>query len=164
MKKVLVIHGPNLDRLGRREVAIYGTTTLEAINRRLQAHARRLGLAVEILQSNHEGVIVDALGRAHGQVDGVIINPGAFTHYSIAVRDALAALEVPCVEVHLTNLYRRAAQGEGFRAQSVTAPVCWGVISGFGPESYLLALHALAWRLGAAGEAEGAGEAPGEGG
>ena len=148
MKKVLVIHGPNLDRLGRREVAIYGTTPLEAINRRLEQEARRLGLTLEIVQSNHEGVIVDALGRAHGQVDGVIINPGALTHYSIAVRDALAALEVPCVEVHLTNLYRRAAQGESFRARSVTAPACWGIVSGFGPESYLLALHALAWRLG----------------
>ena len=161
MKKVLVIHGPNLDRLGRREVTVYGTVTLEAIDRRIREYGAQLGMAVETWQTNHEGALVDRLGRAAEEADGVVINPGAFTHYSIAVRDALAslaALEVPCVEVHLTNLYRRASQGEAFRARSVTAPVCWGVISGFGPEGYLLALQALAWRWQreAAGEVRGA--------
>lgn len=147
MKKILVIHGPNLDRLGRREPHLYGTTSLQAVNRRLEERARELGLELRTFQSNHEGAIVDALGLAADEVDGVIINPGALTHYSVAVRDALAALEVPCVEVHLTNLYRRATAGEPFRAHSVTAAVCWGVIGGFGPESYLLALEALARRL-----------------
>ena len=158
MKKVLVIHGPNLDRLGRREVAVYGTTTLQEIDARLREAAQQLGLELEILQTNHEGAIVDALSRAHGRVAGVLINPGPLTHYSIAVRDGLAAMEVPCVEVHLTNLYRRAAQGEAFRATSVTAPACWGIVSGFGPDSYLLALQALAWRLGAAQPPGKAGE------
>lgn len=144
MTKVLVIHGPNLDILGRREPEWYGTATLADVNGLLAEHARSLGLELEIVQSNHEGEIVDVVNRSHGRVDGLVINPGALTHYSLALRDALAAVSVPCIEVHLTNLYRRA---EPFRRKSVTAGACWGVISGFGPDSYVLALQALARRL-----------------
>lgn len=146
MKKVLVIHGPNLDILGRREPQWYGTLSLADLNGLVAEHARRLGLELEIVQSNHEGEMVDVLNRSHGRVDGVVINPGALTHYGLSLRDALAAVPVPCVEVHLTNLYRRA---EPFRRRSVTAGACWGVISGFGPDSYVLALEALARRLNA---------------
>ncbi|MHB0975682.1 MAG: type II 3-dehydroquinate dehydratase [Candidatus Aquicultorales bacterium] len=139
MKKVLVIHGPNLNLLGEREASIYGTETLDAINERIRALASQHQVEVDIFQSNHEGAIVDRLHDARGKYDAVIINPGALTHYSIAVRDAVVATDLPVVEVHLSNIYRR----EEFRKESVTAPVVVGQISGFGPDSYLLALQAV---------------------
>ena len=138
MIRVLVIHGPNLDRLGQREPEIYGRQTLAEIDARLAQEAARLGAQVESLQSNHEGVIVDALSRAAGRFDAVVINPAAYSHYSLAIRDALAALEVPRIEVHLTNVFAR----EGFRHRMVTAGACSGVICGLGVEGYVLALRA----------------------
>jgi 3-dehydroquinate dehydratase II len=143
MKRVLVIHGPNLNLLGTREREVYGTATLDEINQGLQARARELGLAVDSLQSNHEGALIDAIQTARDQFDAIIINPGAFTHYSYAIRDALASVSLPAVEVHLSNLYRR----EEFRHKSVTAGATAGLIAGFGPESYYLALHAVSGLL-----------------
>ena len=138
MTRVLVIHGPNLDRLGAREPEIYGHQTLADLNARLTQEAQRLGAEVECIQTNHEGAIVDALAQAAGRFDAVIVNPAAFSHDSLAIRDALAATPVPCVEVHLTNVFAR----ESFRQRMVTAGACAGVICGFGSESYILALHA----------------------
>lgn len=138
--RILVIHGPNLNLLGRREPEVYGTATLDDINRRLQAKAASLGYALDIVQTNHEGVMVDTIQKALDGYCGVIINPAAFTHYSVAVRDALAALSVPVIEVHLSNIHSR----EDFRRTSLTAPVVTGQISGLGATGYLLALDALA--------------------
>ena len=137
--KALVIHGPNLNLLGRREPEVYGTTSFEEINERIRSAAADLGMEVEIFQSNSEGALVDAIQRAGDSADGLIINPGAYTHYSIALRDALAGAGLPVIEVHLSNVYAR----EDFRKVSVIAPVAVGQISGFGPESYILALSAL---------------------
>ncbi|MDO9574847.1 MAG: type II 3-dehydroquinate dehydratase [Candidatus Contubernalis sp.] len=137
--QVLVIHGPNLNMLGKREPEIYGAATLEDINFLLNERAKKDGIELIIKQSNYEGKIVDDLQEYGFEVSGVIINPAAYTHYSIAIRDALSALRVPIIEVHLSNIYAR----EEFRHNSVTAPVCRGQISGFGPHSYLLALEAL---------------------
>jgi len=137
--KALVIHGPNLNLLGRREPEVYGTTSFEEINERIRAAAADLGMEVEIFQSNSEGALVDVIQRAGDSADGLIINPGAYTHYSIALRDALAGAGLPVIEVHLSNVYAR----EDFRKVSVIAPVAVGQISGFGPESYILALSAL---------------------
>ena len=142
--RVLVIHGPNLDRLGVREPEVYGRQTLAELNARLSQEAHELGIEVECLQTNHEGAIVDALSGAAGQFDAVIINPAAFSHYSLAIRDALAATPVPCIEVHLTNVFAR----EGFRQRMVTAGACAGVICGLGVESYVLALHAAVKLVG----------------
>lgn len=140
MKKILVIHGPNLNLLGQREQDIYGKTTLEDINVRLNALAGELGLALLVLQSNHEGDIVDAIGKAKIEgCAGILMNPAAYTHTSIAIRDAVAAVEIPVVEVHLSNIYSR----EDFRHKSVIAAVARGQIAGFGAESYLLGLRAL---------------------
>ena len=137
-KRILVLHGPNLNMLGKREPEVYGALTLEQLNAELAAHAAKLGVAVECRQTNHEGVLVDMIQAADGACDCIIINPAAFTHYSIAVRDALAAISTPAIEVHLSNIYRR----EEFRHHSVTAPVTVGQIAGFGSQGYILALYA----------------------
>lgn len=138
MKRVLVIHGPNLNLLGQREPEIYGGATLDEINDHLVAEAAEKGLALDVFQSNHEGEIVDRIQSATTEADCLIINPGAFTHYSIAIRDALAGLIIPLIEVHLSNIYAR----EEFRQDSVVAGVVTGQIAGFGRDSYLLALEA----------------------
>ena len=137
-KRILVLHGPNLNMLGKREPEVYGALTLEQLNAELAAQAAKLGVAVECRQTNHEGVLVDMIQAADGACDCIIINPAAFTHYSIAVRDALAAISTPASEVHLSNIYRR----EEFRHHSVTAPVTVGQIAGFGSQGYILALYA----------------------
>lgn len=137
-KKILVIHGPNLNMLGKREPEVYGTLTLDQLNADIAAKADELGVVVECIQTNHEGVMVDTIQAAAGRFDCIIINPAAFTHYSVAVRDALAAIAVPAIEVHLSNIYRR----EEFRHHSVTAPVTVGQIAGFGAQGYRLALYA----------------------
>ena len=136
--KILVIHGPNLNLLGEREVEVYGKVTLDEINKGLEDRAKSLGVEVEAFQSNHEGEIIEAIQNARKGYDSLIINPAAFTHYSIAIRDALAPLPIPIIEVHLSNIYSR----EPFRHKSVVAGVATGQISGFGPDSYSLALDA----------------------
>jgi 3-dehydroquinate dehydratase-2 len=142
--KILIIHGPNLNLLGRREPEIYGRLSLADIDREIAARAQALGLACECRQSNHEGEIIDWLQQAENEgFAGIIINPAAFTHTSIAIRDAIAAIKPPAVEVHLSNISAR----EEFRRHSLTAPVCRGSICGFGPASYLAALEALKLEL-----------------
>jgi 3-dehydroquinate dehydratase-2 len=139
MKSILVIHGPNLNLLGQRETAIYGQVTLAEIDALIQATAKELGLEVSCLQSNHEGEIVSAIHGAMGKFEGLLINPGAYTHTSVAIRDAVAGSGLPCVEVHLSNIHAR----EEFRHHSFIAPVAKGQICGFGPQSYVLGLRAL---------------------
>ncbi|MGQ9729838.1 MAG: type II 3-dehydroquinate dehydratase [Candidatus Zipacnadales bacterium] len=136
--KVLVIHGPNLNLLGMREPAIYGDQDLDTINELIQNEAKELGLEVTIIQSNHEGEIVEAIHDAHNWANAIIINPAGYTHTSVVIFDALEAVRLPAIEVHLSNLHAR----EEFRARSVTARACVGQISGFGGTSYLLALRA----------------------
>ncbi|MBC6423851.1 MAG: type II 3-dehydroquinate dehydratase [Hormoscilla sp. SP5CHS1] len=144
MLEVLVLHGPNLNLLGQREPEVYGSLTLEGINRLLDSEARSLKVKVSSFQSNHEGALVDAIHQARGRYVGLLINAGAYTHTSVAIRDAIAAVAIPTVEVHLSNIYRR----ESFRHHSYIAPVAVGQISGFGAESYRLGLHALVSALG----------------
>jgi 3-dehydroquinate dehydratase II len=139
LTSILVLHGPNLNLLGQREPETYGLVTLEQINRQLQQEAERMGVNLVFLQSNHEGVLVDAIQAACGQHQGVLINAAAYTHSSVALRDAIAAVAIPTVEVHLSNIYRR----EEFRHHSWIAPVVIGQISGFGANSYRLGLQAL---------------------
>ncbi|MBI3318061.1 MAG: type II 3-dehydroquinate dehydratase [Candidatus Omnitrophica bacterium] len=143
MKRILVIHGPNLQLLGERNPTVYGRVSLKAIDQSLRAQARRLKLQLEFLQSNHEGELVEAIGSAKGRCEGILINPAAYTHTSVAIRDALEAAGLPAVEVHLSNIYAR----EPFRHKSLMAPVVSGQIAGFGPQSYLLGLSALAGLL-----------------
>jgi 3-dehydroquinate dehydratase-2 len=139
MSKILVVHGPNLNLLGEREKDIYGQTTLEEINALLTKLADQKKVKLEILQSNHEGEIVDAIGAAKkNKIDAILINPAAYTHTSVAIRDAIAAVDIPAIEIHLSNIYSR----EDFRHTSLIAPVCHGQISGFGVGSYLLGLQA----------------------
>lgn len=139
MKKVLVIHGPNLDLLGQREPAIYGRTTLKEINNGLKKIAKNKKISLTIKQSNHEGEIVDLIGRAKAKYYGLLINPAAYTHTSVAIRDAIAASGILTVEVHLSNIYSR----EEFRQKSLISPVVKGTILGFGSKSYILGLMAL---------------------
>ena len=144
MLEVLVLHGPNLNLLGQREPEIYGRLTLEDINRLLVSEARSLNVKVSSFQSNHEGALVDAIHQAKGRYAGLLINAGAYTHTSVAIPDAIAAVAIPTVEVHLSNIYRR----ESFRHHSYIAPVAVGQISGFGAQSYRLGLQALVSALG----------------
>ena len=139
MIKILVLHGPNLNLLGSREPSIYGKTTLEQINGRLRVMAVNLDCEIEMFQSNSEGELIDMIQKKGVSIDGLIVNFGAYTHYSLALRDAISALAKPTIEVHLSNIYAR----ESFRHVSVTAPVCKGMITGLGWRGYLLALEAL---------------------
>ncbi|WP_054957690.1 type II 3-dehydroquinate dehydratase [Paenibacillus dakarensis] len=139
MKSVWVINGPNLNLLGIREPGIYGSLSLQSIEDRLRKLADNAGIDITFYQSNHEGAIIDRIHEAMGQADGILLNPGALTHYSYAVRDAISSVKIPTVEVHLSNIHAR----ETFRHTSVIAPVCAGQISGFGAASYELGIHAL---------------------
>jgi len=138
-RKALIINGPNLNMLGIREKDVYGVETLQEIATKVMAEAKALNIDVDFVQSNHEGEIIDKIHSSLGVYDAIIINPGAYTHYSIAIRDAIKAVNIPTIEVHLSNIYAR----EEFRSKSVIAPVCCGQISGFGSNSYILALKAL---------------------
>lgn len=143
MYRIQIIHGPNLNLLGLREPGIYGTQTLASINEMLTTEAKSLGVTVEAFQSNSEGALVDCIQATFGQKDGIVINPGAYTHTSVALRDAIAAVGLPTVEVHLSNIHKR----EEFRHHSYIAPVAVGQICGFGAESYRLGLRALVQHL-----------------
>ncbi|MEI8128993.1 MAG: type II 3-dehydroquinate dehydratase [bacterium] len=137
--KIIVINGPNLNMLGIREPEKYGSTTLIEIEKELYAYSFELGIDIETFQSNSEGAIIDKIQQALNNVDGILINPGGYTHTSIAIRDAISSVNLPCVEVHMTNIHAR----EEFRQKSLLAPVCIGQITGFGKNSYKLGLKAL---------------------
>nr|WP_304097850.1 type II 3-dehydroquinate dehydratase [Mitsuokella multacida] len=143
MPRILVLHGPNLNLLGTREPEIYGYTTLDDINTMIAARAAEAGIETAFYQSNHEGDLVDVIQQANHKFDFIIFNAAAFTHYSIAIRDAIAAIDVPVIEVHLSNIHQR----EEFRHTSVLAPVAMGQICGLGVESYLAALEAIIYKL-----------------
>jgi len=138
-KHIAVIHGPNLNMLGKREVGIYGGKTMEDINATVAAEAKKLNVTVEFYQSNTEGDLVTFVQKCRGRADGILLNAGAYTHYSVALRDAIAAAQVPTVEAHISNIYKR----EAFRHISMIAPVCFGQICGFGAFSYIVGLRAL---------------------
>jgi 3-dehydroquinate dehydratase-2 len=138
MHKILVIHGPNLNLLGKREIDVYGDVTIDEINSCLRKMASDKKVSLEIMQSNHEGEIVERIGRSKGKFDAILINPAAYTHTSVAIRDAISAVDIPAVEVHLSNIYAR----EEFRHTSLIAPVAKGQVSGFGKMSYCLGLEA----------------------
>ena len=139
MKKILILLGPNLNLVGIREKGIYGTETAEDINNEIISYAKEKGYECDVLQSNHEGVLIDTIHAARGVYDAVILNAGALTHYSYALRDAIAGVNIPFVEIHMSNIHAR----EEFRHKSVIAPVCKGQICGFGKTSYILAIEAL---------------------
>jgi 3-dehydroquinate dehydratase-2 len=149
MHRILCISGPNLQLLGTREPAVYGKETLAEIHGRLATRASELGVTVEVRQTNHEGAIVDMIGAALGAFDGMLLNAGAYTHTSIAIHDALKAVRLPCVEVHLSNPDAR----EGFRRRSRIAPACVARVAGFGGDSYLVALEGMVRHLSARGAA-----------
>jgi len=138
-KRILVLHGPNLQLLGTREPQVYGTVTLKQINAGLSSLAKKRKAVLRIVQSNYEGRLVELIGKAKPKFDGILINPAAYTHTSVAIRDAIAACGVPCVEVHLSNIHTR----EEFRRTSLISPVAKGTIMGFGKHSYYLGLNAL---------------------
>lgn len=138
MKRILIINGPNLNMLGSREKAQYGSKTLDTVYSEILEKAAQYEVKAAFFQSNHEGEIIDKIQSAKDEYDVIIINPGAYTHYSISIRDAIKAVEVPAIEVHISNIHNR----EEFRSKSVIAPVCIGQISGFGTDSYLVALYA----------------------
>ena len=143
MPRILVLHGPNLNLLGTREPEIYGSTTLDDINEMIAERAAEVGIETAFYQSNHEGDLVDAIQQANHKFDFITFNAAAFTHYSIAIRDAIAAIDVPVIEVHISNIHQR----EEFRHTSVLAPVAMGQICGLGVESYLAALEAIIYKL-----------------
>jgi len=138
-KQILLLHGPNLNLLGSRQPDVYGTMSLEDINTRAQQHVKRYGVKLRAEQTNHEGALIDILHVARNWADGVVFNPGAYTHTSVALRDAISAIELPVIEVHMSNVHAR----EAFRHHSYLAPVCLGQISGLGWRSYILGLDAL---------------------
>lgn len=141
--RILVVHGPNLNLLGRREPHVYGTQTLADIEGRLEASAKQWGVDLETFQSNHEGALIDRVQEAMDVASGIVINPGGLTHTSVSLRDALVAVALPVVEVHLSNVYAR----EAFRSESLISPIAMGVITGLGADGYLFALEALARHL-----------------
>ena len=138
MIRILIIHGPNLNLLGKREPDIYGKVTMESINEKLKKIAEKKKVALDIFQSNHEGEIVDKIGKAGNKYDAILINPAAYTHTSVAIRDAISAIDIPTVEVHLSNIYAR----EDFRHISLISSVAKGQVSGFGADSYFYGLDA----------------------
>ena len=139
MKKILVINGPNINMLGKREPGIYGNETMESVNDRLRSEAGELGCEIDFFQSNIEGELVGAIQSTMGRYDGIIINPAAYTHTSVAIRDALASVNTPAIEVHISNIHKR----EEFRHTSLTVPACIGQICGLGTDGYILALYKL---------------------
>ncbi|WP_028548795.1 type II 3-dehydroquinate dehydratase [Paenibacillus sp. UNC451MF] len=143
MKKILVLNGPNLNMLGIREPGVYGTTSLQVIEQRLMKLAEELSVELECFQSNHEGALIDKIHEAFSVKDGIVMNPGAFTHYSYAIRDAIEAVRIPTIEVHISNIHKR----EAFRHVSVIAPVALGQIAGLGVDSYELGLRAVVSHL-----------------
>lgn len=140
MKKILIIHGPNINLIGQREPGVYGNTSIADINANIEKKAAQLGMEVKIVQSNHEGEIVTTIQQAMNWADCIIINPAAYTHTSVAIRDAIASINIPTIEVHLSNIYNR----EDFRQKSFISPVTVGQITGFGENGYYLALEAAA--------------------
>jgi len=139
VRTIAVIHGPNLNMLGTREPEVYGSTSIEQVNKNIKKHADKLNIEVEIFQSNHEGQIVDFIQNGYNKFQGIVINPGGLTHYSIVLRDALVSVKLPAIEVHISNIHQR----EEFRHKSVIAPVAVGQISGLGTDGYIYALSAI---------------------